>query len=103
MVEPSPDELVERLARLTDATRSDTLKKARVARRRLIEQAIVSVRSTLLAPIKSKRRVSAIIDDAKNNRHGRFAPGLLTAVRQELEKELGSLGDIPGSEITRRW
>jgi len=99
MPDPSTDDLVAWLARLSDDKLQEVIGRARTARRRLMQSAVQSVRARL----KSKRRAAEAIEDATNGRHGRFAPDLLTAIKRELEQELGTVSDIPGSESTRRW
>jgi len=95
-------DLIDQLTRLGDEQRLDLFREAQAERRRRIQNAVRSIRQTLLAPIKSNRAAARAIDEAKNRRHGRLEPALRIAIARELEAQLGYLDDVPGPESTRR-
>jgi hypothetical protein len=97
------DDLVDKLARLNDDGRDEIVRKARATRRRLKQTVVVDLKRKLRPLLKSERRVAQAIDDAVNNRHGRFDSGLLGEIRRTVEKELGTGSALPGPDSMRRW
>jgi len=42
------------------------------------------------------------IADAAHDRHGTFDPALRSAIKQELQQQLGHLDDFPGADRIRQ-
>ena len=102
MIDAEDEELIARLARLSDEKRRAVTKAAGVERRRRVHVAVRRIRKTVLAGIMSHRKAACVIDEAANNRHGLSTPAQRIAIQRELEAELGYFEDIPGAESLRK-